>query len=413
MRKAELLALISDFSLGSISKSPSIPPAPKPGPRIGSPPSSKPKSGLSLGGSSPSKPKSPVNVPPKAPKLPNLPKLPKLPKPGSGSKLPKCSIPGYIPGYPPHHGSGRHSSGGQNQGNGHTSPVESCIHPKGFARLRCEKPDAIVVTILAIMALILAPFFIYLCIRSGKRRKNKRKNGHEEDAVELTGRVYNCDPSPQIDRGVVDGASNIGLAISTSEETFTLAKEQPEGQSSGTRPGREPSPVRQPGASSSTRGRESTQEYPPRSSLIREGRLGSILSHVRLESSLSRGRPAYRAESLRSVASSLSSGMIRTAILGQALQDPTIVDVPPSLASSRKNSERMCSVSDADRFSGFCSSGNGGRDVGDNDVEGDSRHQEAECRSRSSGHQSSSHEVGGQSESNVASPDEPASTFIQ
>ena len=40
--------------------------------------------------------------------------------------------------------------------------------------------------------------------------------------------------------------------------------------------------------------------------------------------------------------SGVSSGMIRTAQLGLALQDPTIIDVPPSLASSR-----MASIVDA------------------------------------------------------------------
>ena len=109
--------------------------------------------------------------------------------------------------------------------------------------------------------------------------------------------------------------------------------------------------------------------------------------------------------------------MIRTAMVGQALQDPTIIDVPPSLASSRKNSERMCSVSDVDRSSDCSPRGDGGqhsseeegRDCVANDAKGDDRNKEAESRSRSSGRRSSSRGPSDQPENNLASPDDGAS----
>ena len=143
-----------------------------------------------------------------------------------------------------------------------------------------------------------------------------------------------CDPSPPppiSDRG--GSSNNIGLALSTSEETFTLAKEHMDDRCNseeGSSPrGTTPSGVRQPRARNLSPGRRSPGIYPPRSSL-------------------SRGRRPFRRDSIGSVASSLSSGMIRTAILGQALQDATIIDLPLSLAGSRGDSERMCDASDAD-----------------------------------------------------------------
>ena len=197
--------------------------------------------------------------------------------------------------------------------------------------------------------------------------------------MELTRGATHCDPSPQISREVVYGASNIGLAISTSEETFALAKEQTRDRSFGSSPGRKPS---SPGHQPRTR-------------------------------SVSRGRKPFRyAHSIRSVTSSLSSGMIRTAMVGQALQDPIIIDVPPSLASSRKNSERMCSVSDVEGSSDCSPRGDGGRnspeeeerDCVENDVEDGNRHKEAESRSRSSSRRSSSRGSNDQPENDVASP---------
>ena len=362
------LKSLADSALGSSSKSPSKPSAPKSGPLIG--------------GSSPSKPKSPVKPPPKAPKLPTL------PKPKSGWKPPKGSLPGYTPGHPPYHGSGGHlpvSGGGQSHEHDRTSSVRSCIHPKGFERLRCEKADAVIGTIFAIIGLMLLPLLIYLCIRYCKERWSTRKTTHEEDGMELTRGTTHCDPSPQISREVVDSAvSNIGLATSTSEETFALAKEQ----------------------------------TPDRRFNSSRGRKPSSPGHQPRTGSMSRGRKPFRyAHSMRSVTSSLSSGMIRTAMVGQALQDPIVIDVPPSLASSRKNSERMCSVSDVDRSSDCSPRGNGGefspkeegRDCVDNNVEGDNRNKEAESCSRSSGRRSSSHDPSDQPENHLASPGDRAS----
>lgn len=334
-----------------------------------------------IGGSAPSRPKSPVKAPPKAPKLPTL------PKPKSGWKPPKGSLPGYTPGHPPHHGSGGHLpvvGAGQSHDHDRASSVRSCIHPKGFDRLRCEKADAVIGTIFAIIGLMLLPLLIYLCIRYCKQRWSTGKNTHEEDGMELTRGATNCDPSPQISREVVDGAApNVGLAPSTSEETFALAKEQTPDRRFNSSRGRKPSPGHEPRARSVSRGR----------------------------------KPFRYAHSMRSITSSLSSGMIRTAMVGQALQDPTIIDVPTSLASSRKNSERMCSVSDVDGSSDCSPRGDGGRhcpeedgrDCVANDAKGDNGNKEAESRSRSSGRRSSSHGPSDQPENNFASPDDRAS----
>ena len=230
---------------------------------------------------------------------------------------------------------------------------------------------------------MLLPLLIYLCIRYCKERWSTRKNTHEEDGMELTRGATHCDPSPQISRQVVDGAaSNVGLALSTSEETFALAKEQTPDRRFNSSRGRKPSPGHEPRARSVSRGR----------------------------------KPFRYAHSMRSITSSLSSGMIRTATVGQALQDPTIVDVPPSLASSR-NSERMCSVSDVDRSSDCSARGDGGRhnpevegrDCVANDAKGDNRNKEAESRSRSSGRRSSSRGPSDQPENKFTSPDDGAS----
>ena len=73
---------------------------------------------------------------------------------------------------------------------------------------------------------------------------------------------------------------------------------------------------------------------------------------------VSRGRRRYRQRaSSRNRVSSLSSGMIRTAVLGLALQGSTVVDVSPSAASSGENFEVMSpSCSDIERLSD-CNSG--------------------------------------------------------
>ena len=232
---------------------------------------------------------------------------------------------------------------------------------------------------------MLLPLLIYLCIRYCKERRSTRKNTHEEDGIELTRGATHRDPSPQISREVEEGAaSNIGLAISTSEETFALTKERTPDRRFNSSRGRKP--------------------YSP--------------GHELRTRSVSRGRKPFRyAHSMRSITSSLSSGMIRTAMVGQALQDPIVIDVPPSLASSRKNSERMSSVSDVDRSSDCSPHGNGGevgpeeegRDCVDNDAEGDNRNKEAESRSRSSGRKPSSHDPSDQPENNLASPGDRAS----
>ena len=135
--------------------------------------------------------------------------------------------------------------------------------------------------------------------------------------MELTRRAMNCDPGEQDNKDNSGSLSDIGLALTTSKETSDLAKEQNHNQSFDISPGRKAFSTDQPRMRSVSRGRRAPQSP----------------------------------DSTQSIASNLSSGMIRTAVLGQALQDPTIVNVPPSLASSRKNSERMCSSSDVDRLS--------------------------------------------------------------
>ena len=328
MSKAKYRSIVSDSSSASSSSVGGKRPAPKPAPE----PPSKPKSGPPIGGTSPSKPKPPPPAPPKAPNLPNL---PKLPKPKSGWEPPKGSLPGYTPGQPPYHGSGGHlpiGDGGHKQGNGKASSTDPCTHPAGMARLRCQKADAIFLTLFAIIALILTPCLIYLCIRSCKQKKKKKKDRDEEDAIELTPQARNYNPDPRIDRETLYGNSDIGLAITTSEETVTLAKEQAQDTNSGSSPAENPSQVCQPrtmNLSPERRGSQRSPVYPPRSSF-------------------NRGRRRFRAESMESVASSLSSGMIRTAMVGEVVQDATIIDMSPSLANSRKNSERTSSCSDAD-----------------------------------------------------------------
>lgn len=299
-------------------------------------------------------------APPKIPKIPKIPKPPKIPKlPKPGWKPPKGFLPGYTPGHPPHHGSGGHSpviGGGHVHDNDHASPARSCIHPKGMDRLRCEKADAVVGTLFAIIALLLLPFLIYMCIRYWKRRKGARKDRNEEDGMELTRGGTEYYSGPQTDRGVPDGASNIGLAITTSQKSITLTKEQTQDRSSGSSPGRVPPPAYHPSTRSVSRGQEHSLYQP----------------------------------SERSVRSSFSSGMIRTASSGQALQDAKIVDLPPSLAGSRRESERRYSSSDVDRSSGPSNHADGeqhcseeGGDCADNGVDSGETQKEADRRSRS------------------------------
>lgn len=351
----------SDSSAGPSSSSGSKPSAPEAGSRTG--------------GSSPSRPKSPALAPPKAPTLPKLPKLPKPPK--SGWKPPKGSLPGSTPGQPPYHGSGGHLpgiGGGHSHDHDDASLARSCIHPKGMDRLRCEKPDAIVGAIFAIIGLLLAPFLLYLCIMYCKRKRSTRKNRNEEDGMELTSGVTNCHPGPPTNREVSDGASNIGLAVTTTEESFTLAKVHTQDRSFGSNPEGMPPPVYQP---------------PTRS--VSPGRKTSGYAH-----------------STSSVRSSLSSGMIRSARLGIALQDATVIDVPPSSAGSRKDSDPCYSSNDV-KTSPIGShwgseeqhfSEDKGRDYGDSGVESGEIYEEAERRS---GSRCSSHS----SRSSHTSDDEP------
>ena len=330
---------------------------------------SAPAAGSRTGGSAPSKPKSPAAAPPKSP---TLPKLPKLPKPEPGWKPPKDSLPGPAPGHPPYHGSGGHLpviGGGHgpnhDRDHDHAPPARPCIDPKGMDRLRCQKADAVAGTLLAILGLLLVPFLIYLVVTYCKRKGSARKNGHEEDGTELAPGVGDRDPGARTDGECSDGASNVGLATGPSHETDTLTKEQTQDRSSGSSPGRKPPPAYQPPARSVSRGRK-----------------------------LSR----YR-RSRRSVPSSLSPGMIRIAMLGHALQDPTVIDVPPSLAGSKKDSERRRSGGDVDGSSGGKTPGNGKRrcsegewhDCVDNNVEEGDMREEAERRSGSSGRRSGVH----------------------
>ena len=263
-------------------------------------------------------------------------------------------------------------------------------------RLRCKKADAIAVTLIAIFALIIiTTILIYKCIKSCKQRRTRRKNRHEEDGMELTSRAMNCDPSPQIDEGVQNSNPDIGLAISTSEETVTLAKEQAQEVSSGSGPTENPSEVPQPRTENLSPARKPLHVYPPRSSL-------------------NRGRSQFRASSIGSVASSLSSGMIRTAVLGETFQDPTIIDVQPTIVISRMDSERMSSSDDADISKndedGRRDSGEeGGRECVVSDMESGEIKKEAESRGSSSSRKSSSCGSKNQSDYAVGSPERSAS----
>ena len=369
-------------------------PAPKSVPvSVGESPGNS-KSGPPVEDTSPGKHKSPIPAPPKAPELPRLPELPKA---QSELEPPKGSLPVYPPGQPPYHGSGGHlpvSDGGHNQDHGKASSIHSCIKPMGIERLRCQKWDAVVVTLIAIVAVIAAPFLIYKCIKCCKQRRSRRKNRHEEEAIELTSRAMNCDPDPETDREVLDGSSNIGLAISTSEETFNIAREQSQDITSGSSPAENSSEVWQPRTRNLSLRRKPARMYLPRTSL-------------------NRGRSLVRPESLESLASSLSSGMIRTAVLGETFQDPTIIDVLPSPANSRKNSERMSSSGDADVSNNDDdgrrdSPEEGGRDCVERNMESDDI-TEAKRRSKSSSRKSSSRGPEGQSDDAVGSPDRSSS----
>ena len=187
------------------------------------------------------------------------------------------------------------------------------------------------------MGFFLIPLVIYLSITYCKRKRSARKNSQEEDGMELTEGVTDRNRGLQPDTQLPeDSASNIGLAINTSEETFTLTKEQTRDLSIGFNPERTPPPAYQSSVRSVSRGRK-----------------------------LSRCGP-----STRSTTRSLSLGIIRTAMIGQSLQDPKVIDVPRSLASSRKNSERTCSSSDADRSSDFNPDGDGERPSSENQGHG-------------------------------------------
>lgn len=356
---------MSDSSSGSSGTSWSKPSAPQPG--------------LWAGGSSPSRPNPPAIAPPKAPSLPKMPKLPtwaklpKLPKPKSGWKPSKGSLPGYKPGHTPHHGYGGHLpviggipvfGGGHSHDHDHhpASSTLSCIHAKGLDRLRCEKADAVVGLLFAIIGFLLAPFLIYMFVRYCKRKWSRRKNNrHEEDGMELRHGMNGCDPGAQISRGVLEAESNIGLAISTSEGSSTLVKEHTQDHSPG-----------------SSQQRKSTSPYQPRT--------GSD-SYER--------RPSQDTHSIGSATSSLSASLVRIATLGMAMGDPQVVDIPPSLANSRRNSMRTRrSASILDMIPDCNPSHDGGwplsEGVGncgvDNTAEGGSRLKEMERRSESSSH---------------------------
>ena len=319
---------MSDSSPASSSSSGNKTPASKPGPvSVGESPG-KPKSGAPAGGTSPSKPKSQVPAPPKSPELPNL---PKLPKPTSGSEPPKGFLPGHTPGLLPI------GDGNRGQDHGKASSVDDCVNPVGFKRLSCQKVDAIMVTLVVIMCILMTPFLIWWLIRYCRQRRARRKNRHEEEGMELTTGAMDWDPIPGIDNSIQITNSNIGLAISTSEETVPLATEQTQGISSSCS-AENPSEVHQPRAENLSPVRKTSNGHPPRSSL-------------------NRGRSRFRAVSMESVASGLSSGMIRTAMLGEAWQDPTVIDVQASPVDMRNNSKRRSSSSDAN----ISNNGNDGR----------------------------------------------------
>ena len=197
-------------------------------------------------------------------------------------------------------------------------------------RLRCGKADAIAGTLFAIIAFFLVPFLIYLYIRRRKRR-NARKNRHEEDGMELARGGTDGHPGPQTDRGGLDGVLNTDFANNTSQESVTLIKEHKD------------------------RGFDSSPGQSP---------------------------PAYG-----------------TAKLGQTLQDQKVAEVPPSLASSSKDSEPKFSNSNVAGYSNgnlhgdskWHSSQEEGRAYVDNSAEYEDRHEEALRRSRSSSRRSSFH----------------------
>ena len=372
--EAGIVVFLSNSSPASSSSAGSKTPASKPGPVSVAESPGKPKSGAQVGGTSPSKPKSQVPAPPQSPKLP---KLPELPKPNSGWQPPKGSVPGYTQGIPPVHDSKNllPIGEGNHEDHGKASSSRSCIDPAGLERLRCQKVDAIMGTLFAIIFFIASPFLIYWFIRSCRKRRTRRRNRQKEEGIELTSRAIDCDPTPHIDNSIQITNSNIGLAISTSEETVPLATEQAQNISSSSPVGN-PSEVRQPRARNLSPVRRPSHAYIPRSSL-------------------NRGRPRFRAVSLGSVASDLSSGMIRTAMLGEAWQEATIINVQPSLVSMRDDSERMSSSGDADVSN---NGDNGRRDSTEeesresvvSDVDREEIKKEDESQAKSSGRESSS-----------------------
>ena len=281
-------------------------------------------------------------------------------------------------------------AGGHNPEDGKAS----CIDPKGFRRLRCQKADAIVVALIAIISLLMGLFLIYKYIKFCKQRRANRRNRHGEDGTGLGYRAVIYDPRPQIDGRVLADNSNIGLAISTSEETFDIVREQTRNTNSGSSPAEVPSEVPQPRTRNLSTRRDPSRVNPPRTSF-------------------NRGRSLMRVESLESVASSLSSGMIRTAVLGYTFQDPTIINVPPSLANSQKNSERMSSSGDADISDNGDDGGRDiteerGRDRMESNMEGGDIQRDTESGSKSSSRRSSSRGPDDQSDNAVESSDRSA-----
>ena len=229
--------------------------------------------------------------------------------------------------------------------------------------MRCEKADAVVGVIFAVIFLFLVPFLVYLCIRSCKRRRGARGNRHEEDGMEMTRRVLYCDPGPQTNREVSDGASNFDLHIGSSQGSLAATKEHSQARSLRSSPGRQSPPA-----------------YEPPKRMV------------------SRGREFIRGEhSRRRRTRSLSTVRIRVAMLGKSMKDPTIIDVPPSSASSKRNSMWISSSSDVDNSSDcnphddetqHCSKYEGCECVDESGEDGDRR--DDERRSRSSSRRSTS-----------------------
>ena len=227
-----------------------------------------------------------------APKLPTLPKVPNLPKPKSGSKPPKEFLPGSMPGQAPYHGSGGHlpvSRGSSSHDHKPVSSARSCIHPKGMDRLRCEKADAVVGLVFAVIGLFLVPLLIFLAIRRCKRGRKTQRNRYEEDGLELQKYRHegdaemDCSPGSQVNRAVMHDPT-IGLALTTSEETFAR-EEQAENRSSDANPGPSSQPAQQPQVGSASRDKS----------------------------------PARSKRSIYSIRSGYSSGMIAAAKFGIAL----------------------------------------------------------------------------------------------